>query len=231
MKPTASSGRDPAACTSTCRMPTLSTSRLCTRARYRLNRPKTSPTETAPRRSRTRSGIAGLSPPTCGGNSPQVAKDPPPEARSGGGFGAEDALESRASEVHADHALAVTVGIANVDHAALGFEIGVAPPRGVMGKGDANLEVGPHGHVKAREEGGAAPAKIFAGGFFFEDHTALIAAAHAERKTYGNPTFRALFCNRRAAQGDHGLGSSILAFTRMARTWASPCASPMRSAS
>src|SRR5712671_3391858 len=121
--------------------------------------------------------------------------------RSGGGFGAEDALEARAGELDANHAFAVGLRIADVDDAALGGEVRVgaaggrgAPgtARGIVRKRDADFEVGTDGHVEARYEGGAVAAKIFAGSIFFEGEAAGVAAADFERQADGDSTFRAL---------------------------------------
>jgi hypothetical protein len=123
-----------------------------------------------------------------------------------GGFGAEDALEAGARELDADELFALRLGIADVDDATVSFEVSFAAARGVVGKGDADFEVGADGNVETRDEGGAAAAQIFAGSFFFEDDAALIAAAHAEWQADGDPTFRALTRKRGAARRDHGLG-------------------------
>jgi hypothetical protein len=124
----------------------------------------------------------------------------------GGGFGAEDALEARACELDADHALAVRLGIAHVDYSTVRFKVGFGAARRVMGKRDAYFEVGADGDIETRHERGAAAAKIFAGRFFFEDDAALIAAAYTKRQADSNPTFRALTRKRGAARRDHGLG-------------------------
>jgi hypothetical protein len=116
-------------------------------------------------------------------------------SESGRGFGAEDALEARSGELDADHAFAVALGIAYVDDTAAGFEVGFGSPRSVVGKRNANFEVGTDGHIEACHEGRTAAAKIFAGSFFFEDDAAFVAASDAQRKADSNPTFRALTRN------------------------------------
>jgi hypothetical protein len=125
---------------------------------------------------------------------------------SGGGFGAEDALEAGPGELDADQLFALRMAIADVDDAAVRFEVGFAAARRVMGKRDADLEVGADGNVESGDERGAAAAKIFAGSFLFEDDAAFIAAAHTQGKSYSDPTFRALTRKRGAARRDHGLG-------------------------
>jgi len=134
--------------------------------------------------------------------------------RSGGGFGAENALKAGAGELDANHAFAVGLRIADVDDAALGGEVRVgaaggrgAPgtARGMVRKGDADFEVGTDGHVEARHEGGAVAAKIFAGSIFFEGEAAGVAAADFERQADGDSTFRAL-PRYDGAGRDHGLG-------------------------
>jgi hypothetical protein len=125
--------------------------------------------------------------------------------KSGRGFRTEDALEARPGELHTDQFLAVPLRIADVNDASLRCEVGFPAPRSILGKGDTDFEVGADGHVKTSDEGGAAAAKIFAGSFFFENHAAFIASAHAEGQAYRDSTFRALTRNRRA-QRDHGLG-------------------------
>ena len=127
------------------------------------------------------------------------------EAKSGRGFRAKNALKARASELHADQFLAVPLRIADVNDAALRGEVGFPAPRSIVRKGYTDFEVGADGHVKPRDEGGAAAAKIFTGSFFFEHYAAFVASADAQRQAYRDSTFRALTRNRRA-QRDHGLG-------------------------
>jgi hypothetical protein len=77
--------------------------------------------------------------------------------------------------------------------------------RGVVRKRDANFQVGANGDVKARYEGSAVAAKIFAGSFFFEEDAVFVAAAKFDREMDGDSTFRALPRYGRA-HWDHGLG-------------------------
>ncbi len=134
--------------------------------------------------------------------------------RSGGGFGAENALKAGAGELDADQLFASGLGVANVDDAALGGEVRVgaaggrgAPgtARGMVRKRDADFEVGTDGHVEARHEGGAVAAKVFAGSIFLEGEAAGVAAADFERQADGDSTFRAL-PRYDGAGRDHGLG-------------------------
>ena len=111
---------------------------------------------------------------------------------SGGGFGAEDALEARASELDADESFAARLRRGNVNDAAVGGEVGFMAPGSVVRERDADLEVGANGDVEAGDESGATAAKIFAGSFLFEDDPVRIAAAHAQRQADGDSTFRAL---------------------------------------
>src|SRR5712692_3282271 len=143
---------------------------------------------------------------------------------SGGGFGAEEALEARTSKLNADEFFALRGRIMNVDDAALRGEIdivsghrralivsgapekvGVGTVRGIVGDRDTDFEVGTDGDVKPGEEGGAVAAKIFAGRFFFEDDAAFVAAAHAQRQAHSDSTFGTLPRYGRA-HWDHGLG-------------------------
>src|ERR1700680_534473 len=89
--------------------------------------------------------------------------------------------------------------------AALGREIGLFAARGVVRKGDGNLQVGADGDVETCDEGRSAPAQIFAGSLFLEGDTATVATAHREGQAYGDPTLRALFRLRGADLG-HALG-------------------------
>src|ERR1700676_3061103 len=130
-----------------------------------------------------------------------------------GGFGAEDALKARASELHTDEALAVGRGVADVHDAALCGEIALQAARGVVRNRDANLQIGTEGDVKAREERGPVAAQILARGFFLEHHAAAVAAAHFERQTHRNPTLGPLFRYHRRdgrARLDHGPGPLFL---------------------
>ena len=75
-----------------------------------------------------------------------------------GVFGAEDALEARAGELHADETLALCGRFDDVDHAAGRGEVRFGSARGVVRKRDADFEVGADGDVETRDEGGAAAA-------------------------------------------------------------------------
>ena len=98
----------------------------------------------------------------------------------GGGFGAEDALETGAGELDADELFALGLGIGDVDDAAVGGELRVASARSVMRKRDTDFEVGADGDVEMRHEGGSVAAKIFAGSVFFEGEAAGVAAPDFE---------------------------------------------------
>jgi len=76
----------------------------------------------------------------------------------GCGFGAEDALEPRASELDADEFFASGLGIGDVDDAAVSGKISVAAARGVLRKGDADFEIGTDSDVETSDESGAAAA-------------------------------------------------------------------------
>src|SRR6267378_3920648 len=136
------------------------------------------------------------------------------KTRSGGGFGAEDALEAGASELDADELFAFGLGLDDVHDAALGGEVRVSAAgergaagaaRGVLRKGNADFEVGADCDVEMRHEGGSIAAKIFAGSIFFEGEAAGVASADFERQADGDSTFRAL-PRYRGAGRDHGLG-------------------------
>jgi hypothetical protein len=127
----------------------------------------------------------------------------------GGGFGAEDAVEARASELDADEAFAVGLLIGNVDDAALGLEIGFAAARGVARDRNANLQVGADGDIEARKESGSAAAQIFTGSVLFEGDAAGVSATDPEREADGDPTFGSL-SRREHAERDHGLGPRFL---------------------
>src|SRR6266481_5482112 len=124
---------------------------------------------------------------------------------SGGGFGAEDALEARSGELDADVVFAGLLRLGDVHDAAAGGKVALGSPRGVARHRDADLQVGANGHVEAGDEGGSVAAKVFAGGFFLEADAAGIAAAHVERQAHGNSTFRALLRYGQICW-DHGLG-------------------------
>src|SRR5713226_4217851 len=80
---------------------------------------------------------------TSGSKRPATTKE-----KSGGGFGAENALEARAGELDADEALTVPLRVGDVDDTALGEEIGFVvsgggaadAARGVVRKGNADLD-------------------------------------------------------------------------------------------
>ena len=99
----------------------------------------------------------------------------------------EEAAEARAGELDAYQALA-GLGIANVYDAALGGKVYFFffAAGSEMGLRDPDFKVGADGHVKAGDEGGAAPAEIFAGGFFFEIGAAGVAASDLEGQADGN---------------------------------------------
>jgi hypothetical protein len=94
------------------------------------------------------------------------------------GFGAEDALKAGAGELNADYLFAVGQRFADVDNAALGFEVGVIPAGRVAGRGNADFEIGADGDVEAGAERGSATAEILAGSIFFEGKSAGVAAAN-----------------------------------------------------
>src|SRR5947208_16542774 len=103
---------------------------------------------------------------------------------SGGGFGAEDALEAGAGELDADELFAFGLGLDGVHDAALGGEVRVSATgerraagaaRGVLRKGDVAFEAGAGGNVEAGHEGGSLAAKIFAGGILVDGHLRTVA--------------------------------------------------------
>src|SRR6267143_7215542 len=122
-----------------------------------------------------RGGIAGLLRRIWGNNNGRKKSGLRPALRmkgSGGGFGAEDALEAGAGELDADELFAFGLGLDDVHDAALGGEVRVSATgergaagaaRGVLRKGDVDFEVGADGDVEMRHEGGSIAAKIFAG--------------------------------------------------------------------
>lgn len=73
-------------------------------------------------------------------------------------FRAEDALEARAGELHADEALALCGRLDDVDDAARGGKVGFGAARSVMRKRNADFEIRADSNVKARNERGAAAA-------------------------------------------------------------------------
>lgn len=120
-------------------------------------------------------------------------------------FGAEDAMEARAGETHADKAFAIGLLVGHMDDAALGCKIGFAAARGVARKRNANLQIGAEGHIEARQEGGSAAAQIFARSIFFKDDAAGVSAANPEGEADGDSTFGSL-SRRERTERDHGLG-------------------------
>ena len=75
-----------------------------------------------------------------------------------GGFGAEDAMEARAGELHADEALALCGRLDDVDYAPGCGKVGFGAARSVVRKRNADFQVGADGNVKPRNERGAAAA-------------------------------------------------------------------------
>jgi len=75
-----------------------------------------------------------------------------------GVFRAEDPLKARAGKLNADEALASRGSVDDVDNAPRCREVGFCAARSVVGKRDADFEIGADGYVKARDERGAAAA-------------------------------------------------------------------------
>jgi hypothetical protein len=73
-------------------------------------------------------------------------------------FRAEDALEARAGKLNANQALALRGCVDDVNHAAGRGEVGFRAARGVVGKRNADFEIGADGDVETRDERGAASA-------------------------------------------------------------------------
>jgi hypothetical protein len=73
-------------------------------------------------------------------------------------FGAEDALEAGTRELNAYQAFTSRGKIHDMNHPALGGEVCFGAARGVVGKRDADFEIGADGHVETRDERGAAAA-------------------------------------------------------------------------
>src|SRR5580700_11354492 len=73
-------------------------------------------------------------------------------------FGAEDALEAGARELNTYQALTSRGKIHDVNHPALRGEVRLGAACGVVGKRDADFEIGADGDVETRDERGAAPA-------------------------------------------------------------------------
>jgi len=98
--------------------------------------------------------------------------------KSGRGFGAKNALETRAGELDADEFFSSGFGIANMDDAAVSREVGLVhsgakktisvcgspsplglgAARAVLRKRNADFEVRADGDVETRDEGGAVAA-------------------------------------------------------------------------
>jgi hypothetical protein len=120
-------------------------------------------------------------------------------------FGAEDALEAGARKLNAYQVFTSRGKIHDMDHPALRGEVRLDAARGVVGKRDADFEIGADGHVETRDERGAAAAEIFAGSVFFKDNTAAVATPHFQREADGDSTLRALLRGG-LRQMDHGRG-------------------------
>jgi hypothetical protein len=73
-------------------------------------------------------------------------------------FGAEDALEAGARELNAYQAFTSRGKIHDMDYPALRGEVCLPAARGVVGKRDADFEIGADGDVETRDERGAAAA-------------------------------------------------------------------------
>src|SRR5258708_39380275 len=102
--------------------------------------------------------------------------------KSGGGFGEEDALATRAGQLDTDKLFSSRRAIADVDNTALSGEVcfvhsgggkavsvcggaetfGLRAARPVLRKRNADLEVRANGHVETRDEGRAVAAEILA---------------------------------------------------------------------
>lgn len=100
----------------------------------------------------------------------------------GDGFSLKETPESWAGELHAHQALPC-FRVANVDNTTLGGEVGFLffATRAEMGLRNPDFEVGADGHVETGAKGGAAPAEILAGSFFFEIDALGIATSDLER--------------------------------------------------
>jgi hypothetical protein len=120
---------------------------------------------------------------------------------SGGGFGAEDALETGAGELYADDVFTDGGRVSDVHYAAVRGEVNFVVAAGVMAMRDADFEIRADGHVEARDERGPAAAQIFAGSIFFEGDAATVASADFQRQAHGDSTFRPLLGGR--AELDH----------------------------
>jgi hypothetical protein len=95
-----------------------------------------------------------------------------------GVFGAEDALEVGARELNAYQTFTSSGRIHDMDHPALRGEVRLGTARSVVGKRDADFEIGANGDVETGDERGAAAAEVFAGSVFFEDDAATVATPH-----------------------------------------------------
>jgi hypothetical protein len=73
-------------------------------------------------------------------------------------FRAEDALEARAGKLNANQALALCGSLNDVDDAPRCSKVGFRAARGVVGKRNADFEIGADGDVETRDERGAASA-------------------------------------------------------------------------
>ena len=76
----------------------------------------------------------------------------------GGVFWAEDALEARAGELHADEAFALRGRIHNMDNTAGSCEVRFAAARGVVRKRNPDLQIRADGDVEPRQKRGTAAA-------------------------------------------------------------------------
>ena len=112
----------------------------------------------------------------------------------------EEAAETRACELDAYQAMA-GVRVAHVDYTTLGCEVHFLffAAGSEMGLRDPDFEVGADRHVKTGDECGAAPAEIFAGGFFFKIGAAGVTASDLEGQADGDSAFRSRFRGRRGA--------------------------------
>jgi len=146
--------------------------------------------------------------------------------KSGGRFGAEDALKTRARKLDADEFFSPGLAIANMDDTAVSGEVclvhsgggeaisicggaelfGLSASRTVLRKRNSDFQVRADSDVETRDEGGAVAAEIFAGRVFFEGEAVGVAPPDFERQADGDSTFRALLRNGRARERDHGLG-------------------------
>jgi hypothetical protein len=89
-----------------------------------------------------------------------------------GGFTAEDALESRVDELHADQSLAIGQLRAHVHHAALRLETFSARSAGEPCRGELICRFEPMATSKRVRKRSATTAQIFAGSVFLEGKAA-----------------------------------------------------------